>query len=219
MKLNFQLIIILLFVSTNVSLAQNNDFKRYSIKSAIVEYELSGMQIGTAITYFDNYGMQETTYESSVIDMFGVTQEAETVNYLQGYWQYNLDLKTNTGTKTKNTVLESLVESSDGDLEQVGLDMFKSMGGKKVGAEEILGKLCDVWELTSMGTKVWVWKNIPLKSETKMMGMEIIRSATILQENVKIPSDKMEIPKEIEFKEIDISNLDKMMQGIEDEYK
>jgi len=217
MKLHPKLIIIYLLAIATFSVAQTHDFKRYSIKSAIVEYKLSGNQTGTAITYFDNYGMEEATYELSVFDLFGERQETETVNYLQGYWQYNLDLKTNTGTKTKNTILESLVESSDGNLEQVGLEIFKSMGGKKVGTEEILGKPCDVWELASMGTKVWVWKNIPLKSETEMMGMEIIRSATSLQENIDIPLGKMEIPTGIEFKEIEINNLDKMMQGIEEE--
>lgn len=217
MTLNFKLFIFFLLSFTNFTLAQSHEFKRYAIKSAIVEYQLTGMQTGTSITYFDNYGMQEATYEKALVDVFGVKQETETANYLNGYWQYNIDLLTNSGTKTKNTFLESLVENSDGDLEEPGLEMFRSMGGKMTGTEELLGKSCNVWELESMGTKVWVWKNIPLKSETEMMGLTILRTAIRLEENIDIPQEMLKIPDNIEFTEFDINTLNNLMPGIEEE--
>lgn len=200
LKFNFAILILMFF--SLLTVAQTNVFKRYKIKSAIVEYELSGNQTGTATLYFDNFGMQEATYESSVLEIYGDSQQLETVSYLLGFWQYTLDVEAGTGTKTKNTVLESLVMNSDGDLEQLGLKMFRSMGGELSGTEEMLGKTCDVWELKSMGTKIWVWKNIPLKSVTEMMGLNIIRTAISLQENVVIPAEKLEIPSEIDFMEI-----------------
>jgi hypothetical protein len=200
LKFNFTILILMFF--SLLTVAQTNVFKRYKIKSAIVEYELSGNQTGTATLYFDNFGMQEATYESSVLEIYGDSQQLETVSYLLGFWQYTLDVEAGTGTKTKNTVLESLVMNSDGDLEQLGLKMFRSMGGELSGTEEMLGKTCDVWELKSMGTKIWVWKNIPLKSVTEMMGLNIIRTAISLQENVVIPAEKLEIPSEIDFMEI-----------------
>jgi hypothetical protein len=200
LKFNFAILILMFF--SLLTVAQTNVFKRYKIKSAIVEYELSGNQTGTATLYFDNFGMQEATYESSVLEIYGDSQQLETVSYLLGFWQYTLDVEAGTGTKTKNTVLESLVMNSDGDLEQLGLKMFRSMGGKLSGTEEMLGKTCDVWELKSMGTKIWVWKNIPLKSVTEMMGLNIIRTAISLQENVVIPAEKLEIPSEIDFMEV-----------------
>lgn len=217
MTLKFKFIILSFFLIVNSVMAQSHDFKRYAIKSAIVEYELSGMQTGTSTTFFDNYGMQEATYEEAIVDMFGDKQEIKTVSYLNGYWQYNLDLQTNTGTKTKNADLESLVENSDGDLEQLGLEMFKSMGGKLIGQEKLLGKTCDLWELESLGTKVWVWKNIPLQSETEMMGLTILRKAISLKEGVGIPLEKLKVPDGIEFTEVDSNNFNNLMQEIEEE--
>jgi cell division protein FtsB len=192
-----------LFILFTVA-AQTKEYKRYSMKSAIVNYEMSGLQNGTAKLYFDDYGMKEATYETATLEMYGIKKETETVNYLNGYWQYNLDKKANSATKSKNTMLESIVEGSeDGDLVEVGLEMFEAMGGKKTGHEEIIGKPCEIWELQSMGTKVWVWKNIPLRSETDIMGIKIIRVATDVDENADIPSGKIEIPTDIVFMEIE----------------
>lgn len=188
------------------------DFKRYGVESAIVEYELTGMQTGNAIMYFDAFGMREATYENSIVDVYGTKQETENVNYLDGFWQYNYDKQSNTGTKTKNTVLESLVKNSGGDLEQIGIEMFESMGGKKSGTEELIGKLCEIWELESMGTRVWVWKNVLLKTETNMMGVEILRVATSIQVDVEIPSDKISVPSDVEFQELDMNNIQDLMK-------
>lgn len=212
MKLRFQVLFILLFTCVQAVVTQTTEFKRYKIKSAIIEYELSGMQTGTAITYFNNYGMQEASYEMAVSEMFGETQKSETVSYLDGFWQYSLDKLTNKGTKAKNTILESLVENSDGDLESIGRKMFSSMGGEFKGKEELLGKNCDVWELVSMGTKIWVWKNIPLKSETKMMGFTITRTATKVEINVEIPPEKLAIPSGVDFVEVKINKLEDYLE-------
>lgn len=213
MKLIAVFVTILIFSNSYLH-AQGKDFKRYSIKSGIVKYKLSGMQNGTAEMYFDDFGMREATYENSIIEMFGVKQESETVNYLDGYWQYNLDKKLNVATKTLNTELKSIVENSkDGDLIVVGKEMFLSMGGKLIGTEEVIGKTCDIWELSAMGTKVWVWNNIPLKTETNMMGMSMLRLATDIQENAEVAASKLNIPDDIEFTEIDLNEIQKMMDG------
>jgi len=184
--------------------AQTKDFKRYSMKSAIVKYEIYGMQNGSSVLYFDDFGMKEATYENTTLEMYGIKQETETVNYLHGFWQYNLDKLNDIATKTKNTMLESIVkQSADGDLVEVGLKMFSAMGGKKIGNEDIIGKSCEIWELQSLGTKVWVWKNIPLRSETDIMGIKINKVATSVDENAAIPAGKLSIPNDIEFKEIE----------------
>ncbi len=213
MKIRAIILAGLLLLIYSVS-AQTKEFKRYSMKSGIVKYEISGMQNGTAEMYFDDFGMKEATYEKAVIEMYGIKQQSESVNYLQGYWQYNIDKLTNSATKTKNTILESIVENSeDGDLVVIGKEMFISMGGKLIGEEDVIGKLCEIWELESLGTKVWVWENIPLRTETNMMGISIIRIATSVEENADVAASKLEIPTDIEFKEIDLGEVQKMMDG------
>ncbi len=216
MKIRPIILVSLLLFICSVS-AQTKEFKRYSMKSGVVKYEISGMQNGTAEMYFDDFGMKEATYENTTIEMYGIKQESKSINYLQGYWQYNIDQTTNSATKTKNTILESLVDNSeDGDLVVIGKEMFTSMGGELIGEEDVIGKPCEIWELKSVGTKVWVWKNIPLKTETNMMGISIIRIATSVEENTDVPSSKLEIPTDIEFKEIDLGDIQKMMDSYEE---
>jgi len=54
--------------------------------------------------------------------------------------------------------------------------MLKKMGGKKIGSDKVAGYSCDVWEL--MGTKQCLYKGIPLKIESDVMGIKSVEIAT-----------------------------------------
>jgi hypothetical protein len=195
--------------------AQVKDYKRYGKESGIIEYEVSGSQNGIETIYFENYGMKEAKYTDVTIDMFGMKQKNEQVVYLDGYWQFSVNPKDKSGSKTENTMLKQMVESSeDKDLGEVGMKMFISMGGEKIGTEQFLGKKCDVWQLESMGSKIWIWNYIPLKTEVDMMGMKSTYKAINLEFDVDIPDDKIDVPDDIEFKEFDMNNLQEMMKGL-----
>jgi len=195
---------IILFFNSSALTAQTKDYKRYKLKSAIIKFQQSG-------TLFFRYlfGLCLSSSFCNNLNFYLV----KTVNYLHGFMQYNMDMINKTATKTKNTILQSLVENSESsDLEEIGMEMFKQMGGEKVGKEDIIGKPCEIWELKQMGTKVWIWNGIPLRTETDMMGIKLIKVATNIKANVSIPPDKIEIPPDIEFKEIDMGNLNEMIQ-------
>jgi len=193
--------------------SQERNYQRYVDKSGIIEYEVTGYQSGTETLYFDDYGVREAKYKDLTMEMFGVKQKTNQIEYLDGYMQYTINLDDNTGTKIENTMLKQMVESSEGnDLGELGKKMLVSMGGEKLGEEQFLGKKCEVWQLLSMGTKVWIWNYIPLKTEMDMMGMKITYKATNVQINVSIPNDKIGIPSNIEFREIDMNNLQDLMK-------
>lgn len=203
MKTSIWLTIFILLVGPALLFAQTKDFKRYSIESGIVEYELTGIQVGQATLYFDNYGMVEATYEKAVMDAMGFRRDIEFVNYLDGYWQYNWDKIINSATKMKNTILADIIENAeDGDLAEAGMVMLKAMGAEKIGEEVLLGKACDIWEVQQLGTKLWVWKGVTLKSNMNMMGMIINRVATSIAPDAPIPSDKISLPEGVEFLEL-----------------
>jgi len=194
--------------------AQEIAYKRYVMESGIVEYKISGSQNGTETLYFEEYGMKEAKYTDVTIDMFGMKQINKQVVYLDGYWQYTVNPDNNTGTKREDEMLKQLVESSeDQDLNEVGMKMFVSMGGEKIGTEQFQEKNCEVWQLESMGTKIWLWNFIPLKTEIDMMGMKITYEAVSFYFDKNIPDDKINIPDNIEFKEFDMNNLQDMMNS------
>lgn len=85
-------------------------------------------------------------------------------------------------------------------------DMENYLKGKnKIGKETIIGKGCDIYEV-SKGVKLSVTKNyIPLKIETNAMTL----LAESYDDKVTIPASEMEIPKDVKF-----SDPKEMLEGL-----
>jgi len=90
---------------------------------------------------------------------------------------------------SENPVIKSLQEE---DLNEVGKKMMEAWGGKIIGKGKVLGKECDIWEISDMGTKTWIWNWIPLKTVTSM-GMIITTEATEISEKCDKPAVKPNI--------------------------
>ncbi len=203
-RLNKYLILFLFLAITNAAVINGyskqpaSNMKRYNLKKACIEYTVSGkMHSGTEVLYFDNYGAREAKFNTSKIKIAGFTQETRTATYLEGTWTYTVDLKTKTGTKMENPILQNLKGKS---LQDTGKEMMVNMGGKKVGTEKILGKTCDIWEVKNLGTRTWVWNWIPLKTESKMAGMDMIILATKISTSFDLK--RLNRPKNINFREM-----------------
>lgn len=78
--INFFLLIVIIsassfgFIYENSNMNNENKittvkFKRYGIKSGIVEYESTGSVTGTTILYFDDWGNKEAKFEKTEIKM------------------------------------------------------------------------------------------------------------------------------------------------------
>jgi hypothetical protein len=70
--------------------------------------------------------------------------------------------------------------------------MIKSMGGKKVGTDKVLGYSCDVWDL--MGIKQCIYKGIPLSIESNIMGLKSIQVATKADFDISLSEDDFKLP-------------------------
>ena len=189
--------------------------RRYAIKSGVIEYKVSGIQTGTETIYFDDWGMKEAKYSKTELKMAGISQKVDQITYIDGEWNYTYDVAQNTGTKLKNPLFDMLAKNMDEkDMKALGEKMMKGMGGEKIGQEEVLGKTCDVWEIKQFKSKTWVWKNIPLKTESKMMQILTIE-ATNFEENASVAADKLSPPKDVEFK--DMTEMMKNVPGLSED--
>ena len=198
-------IILILCIST-ASFAQSKG-KRYGLKKAHIEYKVDGsMQSGSEDLYFDNWGAKEAKFSLMKVSMGGFSQETKTATYAEGPWIYTIDLGTNTGTKSENPFLKNM---DDKELQDLGKDMMKNMGGKKVGEEKILDKTCEIWEIADMGTKTWVWNWVPLKTEVNMGGFKMTHTAVKISDSFDIK--KLNRP-DIEYK--DSGNMMDMMNKL-----
>ena len=200
--------------SDNLGKESSSDFqKRYGIKSGVIEYIITGSQEGTKTLYFDSWGMRQAEYTRSVLSVGGFTKSLNLVNIIDGEFQYMINIDQNSGTKTRNPILKSIEQlKGQKGFNEFGEQMLLSMGANKIGSENFLGKDCDVYEMKSTGTKLWVWEWLTLKSETKSGGMNINVTATRINEGGAVPSEKFEDPEKVVLNEVDIDNIENEMR-------
>lgn len=184
--------------------------KRYpKVKSGIIKYNVTGMNEGTEVVYFDNWGEREARYSNTSINMMGVIRKNNTLTIMtdNGKWIYNIDLDKKTGTKMKNPTFDKLAGKSEKELEDLTEKMLGKMGAKKTGTEKVAGKTCDVWESQSVKTKTCIWNDITLKSEAGIGKMSMNLVATEVKEGVSIPDEKFQIPSDVKIQELDMSTV------------
>ncbi len=113
-----------------------------------------------------------------------------------GKWIYNIDLNSKTAIRMDNKGFKGLQGNS-------GSNMDVAIGAVKTGTEEILGKVCDVWEKNYPYSMAWMWKGIALKKDQDVAAMGVVTEAVEIQENVSIPEDKVTIPSDVKVKVLD----------------
>lgn len=194
--------------------------KRYLVESGIIEYEITGPQTGTETVYFDKWGWREAKYTNTSLSIAGITRKENKLSLMDGDWIYHIDLERRTGTKIKNTMLPQFVEAArrkDQSMTELGEKMLADMGGKKIGAEQVAGKSCDVWEIKNLGSKSWVWQGVTLRTQVNMGGLQITSAARSFVDNTAVPTDKFAIPGDVKITES--QDVKRVLEGISDKPK
>ncbi len=170
--------------------------KRYDIKSGIVEYSIGGggtmMGIkstleGHSKVIFKSYGNEELHDETTTTTTMGRTTKSRNLTKFVGGTIYTVDFDDKRIIKMTPEYLKGKK-----DLQQFGKEMMQKMGGKVVGKGSVLGYPCEIWE--SKAGKVWLYKGVPLKIETTMMGFKHTQIATKAKFNVSIPESAFKLP-------------------------
>ena len=187
--------------------------KRYGVKSGVIEYIISGSQEGTKTLYFDSWGMRQAEYTRSILTVGGFTKPINMVSIIDGEFQYNINMDQNSGTRTRNPILRTMEQlKGQKSFNEIGEQMLLNMGANKIGSEDFLGKNCDVYEMKSTGTKLWIWEWLTLKSITQSRGIEINLTATRINEGGSVPSEKFKIPEKVVLNEVDLDNIENEMR-------
>ena len=187
--------------------AGTNTLKRYDVKSGKVEYSIKesgnimGMVkikgIGKKRLVFDNYGAKNLTEENRVKkETAGGKSKVEkihTIQYMNAGIIYQVNFKSKKIIRMKNpTMALSAMMGAGKDTGQTTKAIMKSMGGKKVGTDKVLGYSCDVWDL--MGIKQCIYKGIPLRIESNIMGLKSTQMATKADFDISLSEDDFKLP-------------------------
>lgn len=205
----FRLLTLLILIFSTALLA---DAKRYELRSGIVEYKSSGggsimgfsqKSEGSSKLYFTDYGNLELQEHTEKQTTMGKTTASHSLIKIDHGKLYIVDDEKHV-IYTKD--LDELMQTQKGkkDLMKMGKEMMQQMGGKKVGTGKVLGYPCEIWEL--MGSRVWLYKGIPLKSESNVMGFKHTEVATKAKFNVHVPKEKFKLP------DYPVKTFDQMIQ-------
>ena len=183
---------------------------KYGVKTAIVDYEMEtmGMKM-TQTLYIDEWGKRESTEVLSEMEMFGQKIKTHNLEFIKDGYKYSMDLEKKMGNKIKMVAppKEAI------DWNKLTDEIMKKMNIKKEGSENICGVNCDIFSIDykemQMKGKNWVYKGISMKSEMTAMGIPVKLKAVKFQENVAIPADKFEVPKDVKITEVDPSKTAK----------
>ncbi len=187
--------------------------RKYGLKSAIIEYDISGSQEGSRRLFFDNWGERQAEFSNTTIT---VGQFSKTANLLSIYdrdWQYVINLDSRTGTKSKSPIKELREELANQQyFNELGEQAILKMGGLKIGTEEYMGKECMVYDFRNIGMRAWYWKWILLKSETRSGPVNIVVTARKIEEDVRIPEERFRIPDDITLNTVDLDDIEGQMR-------
>ncbi len=190
-------------VTESKKLALTETSRRYpELKSAIIKYKVSGMNTGTEVVYIDGWGRREAIYKKVTTKMMGVDLERNYMTLIteNGKWIYNIDLNSGIAIKMDETGFKSLAGNTERNMDN-------TIGATKIGTEEIVGRVCDVWKKGYPYSMAWIWKGVALKKDQDVAAMGVTTEATDVQENVSIPEDKFTIPPGVKVKVLDARAL------------
>jgi len=188
-------------------LAQAQEIKKYEVESAEIEYSIksSGNMMGGMVKIksvgkkrlvFDHYGLNELTEENKVTKntTMGKTDvdKLHVLNYTNGSIIYGVDFKQKRINRMEHPMAGLAGLFGANNATQTGEEMLKKMGGKKIGTDKVAGQSCDVWKLSAVTQ--CIYKGIPLKIESNIMGLKTVEVATKAEFNLKLEKDAFKLP-------------------------
>lgn len=179
-------LVVLLFLFSGFFL-KSQQAPCYPIKSAIIEYSLTGGSNGTETISFDKYG--KLIHISKTVS-FIVDGEIQVENLIfiiknDSLFAFNTNLK----TLTTYPVSEN---SSHVSNHLITDELLQTMGFLMTGTEMVANHACDKY--TSLDGTLWVWKGIVLRSSLTVMGAEVCTKAIKVMSNAQIPITKFNNP-------------------------
>lgn len=199
----------LLFGSPPAGAGDSIPDKPFDVQSGVIEMKKtvknSAVTSETAETlYWKDFGRVQARYSTEKTSNKYIKGEQITRKFslLEGKTLTSVDLDTKKGTRMENPVSGMLGKMSRQDAQDMADKMGEAMNTttKKVGEEQVAGKLCEVYEaVTKMGavkqtTRTCLWKNIVLKLVSSGMGTEVIEEALSVKTDAPVSAEKFKIP-------------------------
>ena len=161
----------------------------YKVESGYIKFKTNTAGIDmTREFWFDDFGNKQ--YEENYMLIMDEKHGSKSL-ILDGF-SYSWDLDAEQGTKMKfYAAVTDYDNVSEKDIEKYGI--------KKHGHEDVLGKEClKVSTEEPVKSNIWMWNNIPLKTEAEFGGEPVLMEAVEINIG-KVDAAKFTLPDNIEF--------------------
>ena len=178
-------------------------------KRATIHYTVSGNETGTETLFIKDKGKQRATHHDTSMSMMGMTTKTNTIEIVTPDWVTTYDLEERTGDKTTNPAKIFSAEYNkltkeekrnvEKNAEELGAALMSMGGTSRPNAKKILGHSCDLTEVAGIAKVYTMHKtDIPLQTETSVMGMSTTISATSIDTSSAVPDSAFKGPQSIE---------------------
>lgn len=197
---------ITILIAGSVAVMAGSQIELYKVKSGKIDYSIEGSggimgmstrTVGKKRILFTDYGALSLTEENKITRQEGMggnsTEKSHTLTYMKNGVVYQVDFGQKRIVRMGDAgAMMAMVGGGQTNMAQAGEKMMRQMGGRKTGTDKILGYTCDVWEL--MGSKQCIYKGIPLKIVTDIMGIKNIEIATKAVFDIDLDEDDFRLP-------------------------
>ncbi|MEA3419143.1 MAG: hypothetical protein U9Q90_07050 [Campylobacterota bacterium] len=203
---NRSLLTSLLIITGFFSWSQaETSFKSYDMQSAIINYEIKGsgkitdnsrLEVeGRSTLLFTDWGARKLYKEkyTEVTTGAGTIKNTNTIRTLfieNRGTVYRVDFKKKKIEKREDPVMKIAITAGK-DLYKEAMEELMSKG-KKVGTSVVLGYACDEWQYK--GKKRCFYKGIPLKEESTLLGIQLVKVAISAEFDKEIAEDTFALP-------------------------
>ncbi|MCA9402744.1 MAG: hypothetical protein KC897_03095 [Candidatus Omnitrophica bacterium] len=174
--------------------------QRYGLKSALIEYNITGHIQGKETAYIDGFGEREARYSEYTLKLTGQEELQKRYTLRQDDMLINVDLNRNQSVKfdlNKEIASGLDVHLTAKEMADYSAEGLKKMRAVHVGQESVAGKMCDLYELPFLSAKVWIYKQIALRYVSNTRGFKVSYLATSILEDAALGDDKFELPEGI----------------------
>lgn len=165
-----------------------NDIFRTPMSSGKITYIISGEISGLATLYFDRNGWRQLLRKEISIEKYGMKTVETTVQFMDGDYNYVINVKANRGTQKIDNRWSKLAAYKPKD--NIARILLEDDGGVYSSDTTLLDRPISMWEFDQATTlSIWVWKGIELKEYRSLVGMKYEMTATEIEENITFPED------------------------------
>lgn len=195
--------LLLIVASIEVQAQTASTFKGFGMESAFISYDINGsgelsadsqLEIsGKSTLVFTEWGARKLYKEKYVESTTGAVKNTKMIRTLYREDHgivYKADFEKEKIETSEDPVMKMAITTGENLYKKAMEEMLAK--GKKVGTSTILGYHCDEW--LYKGKKRCYYKGVPLKEESMVSGIQVLKTAVSIEFDQNISEDVFALP-------------------------